>query len=786
MSAQKQVLWALIAFGCLAGAGWPSVRAEDAPLVVKVRKAIDRGVAFLRSEENGNGNWEKDRESLKVPGGVTSLAALALLNAGVKPDDSIIDRVLRYERSVEPAWTYGVALQIMVLAEAGRDQDRIQIQKNVNWLINSRLMQGNVCLGWTYRPGESPIPDNSNTQYALLGLHAGHQAGAAIDRDVWKSIQHFYITSQLTDGGWRYSVPHLANSSLTMTTAGISGLVISGMELNKGREELMPDGTAKYCGKYAENRPMSRALEWVGREFRVELPANTFYSLYGIERAGRLTGQRFFGGHDWYREGCEYLVRTQHLGQQETGYWRDPNRAMDYGPIISTSFALLFLSKGRTPILVSKMVHGPAGDWNNDRNDMRNLVGYASKEVFPKVPLAWQVFDADKLDLPTNESVLKVIREDLLPSPILYFNGHEAPEFTDVEKKLLRNYIEQGGFLFAEACCGRKQFDQGFRALMNDLFPNNPLQKLPPEHPIWSAHALVPPDAFPLEGIDYGCKTVVIYSPTDLSCQWEANDYQKEGRGKLAFRLGGNLVAYATGMEVPKPRLTDAEVVKEDPAGKIIPRGYLKVAQLRHAGDWQPAPRAMFNLLGRLRDTDHLDVDLETKAVQPSDSTLLEYKFLYMHGRGAFTYSPDALKNLRMDLETGGLLFADACCGKKAFDAAFREMVKRLWPDKPLEPIPLNDDLYSPELNSGTPIERVRCRIDSSKDSGSVQAGIGQYRDAAPALEGIKIGGRWVVIYSKYDIGCALENHPSPDCLGHDHDSAVRLGSAAVRYALKR
>jgi len=42
------------------------------------------------------------------------------------------------------------------------------------------------------------------------------------------------------------------------------------------------------------------------------------------------------------------------------------------------------------------------------------------------------------------------------------------------------------------------------------------------------------------------------------------------------------------------------------------------------------------------------------------------------------------------------------------------------------------------------------------------------------------------VIYSKYDLGCALEaKHPSPDCLGHDHESALRLASAAVLYALK-
>ena len=53
-------------------------------------------------------------------------------------------------------------------------------------------------------------------------------------------------------------------------------------------------------------------------------------------------------------------------------------------------------------------------------------------------------------------------------------------------------------------------------------------------------------------------------------------------------------------------------------------------------------------------------------------------------------------------------------------------------------------------------------------------------------LEAWKIDGRWVVIYSKYDLGCALEGHKSADCLGHDRESATRLASAVVLYSLRR
>jgi hypothetical protein len=744
-------------------------------LVDQVRKALDRGIQYLRDEEKGQGDWESvDQASVMMPGGWTSLAMLALLNAGVPPDDPVIERGLKYLRKLPPSKTYVVSLQTMVFAEAGRLEDRVRIQRNVDWLIDAMVRRDGKCKGWSY-DASMRFPDNSNTQYALLGLHAGKTAGVTIPREVWESIREYYLGSQ-RDGGWIYNLDDSRfqrDVTLTMTTAGLCGLLISGMELNSGREVLAADGTASNCGVYAESEPVKKALDWIGQNFRLEQPYNAFYNLYGIERAGRLSGQRFLGRHDWYREGCEYLVRTQ----KDDGSWHERNHR-DNWPVISTSFALLFLSKGRTAVLISKLVHGPGEDWNNDRYDARNVVDYATKEVFRKLPLAWQIFDAGRVDV-TNEEELTNLARELLQSPIVYFNGHESPRFSDIEERLIKTYVEQGGFLLAEACCGRKEFDQGFRELMKKLFPDNPLKKLSPEHPIWRAHAVVPPDAFKLEGIEYGCKTVVVYSPADLSCLWEANQYQT-GRGQQAFRLAGNIVAYATGMEPPKPRLTPADLVQEDGEDKQIPRGYLKVGQLRHDGDWQPAPNAMRNLMDHLRKRAHLDVDLRTKPVYASDPNLADYRFLYMHGRGNFSFSREAVDNLRMNLETGGLLFADACCGKKAFDSSFRDLAAQLFRDKKLEAIPRGDELYSKEINPET-IAVVRCRTEPPGDSGPAE-----FRDLPPRLEGIKLHNRWVIIYSKYDIGCALEKHQTTDCLGHDHASALKLGSAAVLYALKR
>jgi hypothetical protein len=248
-----------------------------------------------------------------------------------------------------------------------------------------------------------------------------------------------------------------------------------------------------------------------------------------------------------------------------------------------------------------------------------------------------------------------------------------------------------------------------------------------------------------------------------------------------AFELGANIIAYATGLEPPKPRLTEVQVFKADPREKKAPRGYLKVAQIKHEGKWRPAPQAMPNLMLEMRKLG-LDVALQTEEVRPLDRDFVEFKFLYMHGRGEFQFSdPGELKKFRFTLESGGLLLADACCGSKDFDRSFRDLMKQLWPKQSLEPIPLNDDLYSAELN-GTAITTVRCRREGP-DGKRADA---ELRTVPPQLEGIRSNGRWVVIYSKYDIGCALEQHQSTDCLGHDHDSAVTLGKAAVLYALRR
>jgi len=781
----------------------PTAEPASEALVDKVRDAIKKGVGFLRKQK---GNlWEDGFDvRLSHPGGWASLALLAMLNCGVPPNDPDIQKGLAYLRTVKQHQTYVVALQTMVFAQAGEAVDRERIQSNVDWLLKARGDNG-----WSYHGDKSMVPDNSNTQYALLGLHEGILAGAKVDARALEELRDFYLRTQ-TQRGWGYrarGVPGVKGveqfgdrPTLTMTTAGVCGLMITGMDLAVGKQVLHEDGSAKDCGKYEENKAVADGLNWIADRFPGRIDHNTvsalesvpFYCLYGIERTGRLTGRRYFGEHDWYRVGCDYLVRIQ----KEDGSWEGNgiHRQLDHQPIVATSFALLFLSKGRTPILITKLAHGEAEGWNNKRSDCRHLVEFASRELFKKQPLAWQVFDVRKWD--ANEELVKTLAAELLPSPIVYLNGHTL-RVSDQQRLILQEYLDNGGFLFAEACCGSPPFARQFRGLMQKMFPDNELTRVPADHPVWYASgkfALKPGDRdeYPcLYGIQQGCKWVVMYSKHPLAGYYEANQHQ-EGRGKIAFQLGANIIAYATGLEAPRPRLTEVAVVRDDVKGLPAKRGYLEVGQLAHDGDWKPAPRAMRFLMEECRKTG-LDVLLSTAQVRLSDNVELanqpnapikkieDVRFFYLHGRRDFNPSRTAMQKLRFNLESGGTLFADACCGSKAFDESFRKFMEQLWADKKLklEPIPLGDELYSKELN-GAAIKTVRCRREGP-DGKRASTG---YQDVPPALEGIKENGRWLVIYSRYDIGCALEKHGSTDCLGHDFASAALLGKAAVLYAL--
>jgi hypothetical protein len=814
-------------------------RAQPAPikpeeeLVNKVRAAIERGTEFLRKRQNPQGNWEGLALTLvaDMEGGSTALITLALLNCGKKPDDPAMAKALDYLAGLPPRKTYVVGLQNMVFAEAHRPKDLPIIQRNADWLVEKAIGYkggGGELLGWSYGQTGGTLADNSNTQYALLGLYAAKQAGAKIEDKHWTAIQKYYKNNQADAGSWKYhngKTDPERNSregaSFTMSVAGVCGLFIAGMGLDKSGQKLdLASGVAASCGVYNENDAIARGMNWIAANFNFDQGKSIAYNVYGIERLGRLSGQRFIGKYDWYREGCQFLVNKQdpQNGSIKVG------QGLDASEELSTAFSLLFLSKGRTPVLISKFAWGEFRDagngtfremnvgaqgevnWNRKHNDTRHLVEFASRELFKGAPLSWQVYDIRRQNVDTDEKVLAEVGV-LLQSPLLYLNGHGRMPFVGlpgslltIEEKILQKYVEEGGFILAEACCGDEEFAASFRDLMKRIFKGSDLRRLPETHAVWTTFFKDEGLAqfAGLEGLERGCRTVVVFSPIPLAGYWEEHRFMPQPgkpparptdpgyRGEMSYKLAGNIIAYATGLELPKPKLTTTKLLDPNLLDKGPIRGLFQVAQLKGPGEDAPAPSAMRNLMAYMKVKTRLDVALKTKSLFPGDDPLFQYKFMYLHGRKVLNWSDVDIENVKSNLATGGLLLADAGCNGfdawHKFDASFRGICKKMFPDSPLQVIPATDPLLGAKMNGGAAITSIRCRRERTDGNGPEAA----MRNYAPYLEGVKVDGRWVIVYSKYDIGCALEGHKAADCLGHDKESALKLASAVVLYSLKR
>lgn len=734
----------------------------------EVERSLRSGVRYLKSQQRADGSWNDAVDN--APSGTTSLVTLALLTAGEPANSPTMVRALTYLRNFGPEElnnTYAVSLQTMALAAADPQRDLLRITANVEWLERAQIKPGDRVPwpgSWTYTATKSRHGDNSNSQYALLGLNAASEVGVPVSPQVWTLARRYWEGCQRADGGWPYFTGDPQGATGSMTCAGISSLIITGLRRFQGQETLEGDEIAN-CGKGGINVNLQRGIDWMASHFGVNENFGNgltwrYYYLYGLERAGRLTGQRFFGNHDWYREGAERLVRDQDPVQ---GYWQGSGAVEHIQFVVTSSFAVLYLAKGRSPVLINKLRHGPGNDWNNDVDDIRNLVSIVSrdwKDILGGQVLTWQVVDPNQATV-----------EDMLQAPIVYFNGHQAPEFTSEGKQNLRSYIEQGGFLFAEACCGKEEFDRGFKELMKEIFPDDGygLHPLAEDHAVWRARHVLSPDVHPLWGIEHGCRTVVIYSPGDLSCYWNQAENSPSNPAVIkAQRVGQNVVDYATGRELPAHKLEVREV--RDFKADTPRRGALHIAKLRHAGDWNIAPLAIPNLTTSLRQKLGLDVVINHRELFPQDPNIAHYPLIYQHGRAAFTFSKEDMDMIRKHLDPGGgTLFADAACGSPAFDASFRKFVAAMLPNYPLVPIPPEDELYSKKVG-----------FDLADVQYTKAAGGGR---AHPQLEGIKIDGHWAVIYSKYDIGCALERQLGLDCKGYSHESALRIATNIVIYS---
>ena len=745
----------------------------------QVLDSIDRGIAYLKREQSLKGNWN---EMAGYTGGVTALATLALLNAGVPADDPTIVKALEYLRGLKLERTYVVALQTMVFAAADPKKDMVAIDRNVRWLEANQITAADRKGAWSY-PG--PGGDNSNSQFAVLALYDAQSVGAKVRRQTWQLAADYWRNTQNDDGSWGY-VPGDAGSG-SMTCAGIGALATSTAALESG-DAAVERGRVICCRPHQEDHALERAVNWLAQHFSVRgnpRPAGSgfaclYYYLYGLERTGRLTARRFIGDHDWYREGAEELVRQQ---DALSHYWRG-NWHAEQQPHISTALALLFLAKGRRPVVMAKLEYGQPEHWNQHRRDAANLVAYTERAW--KLGLTWQTVNAEHASV-----------EDLLQSPVLYISGSRAIALLPYANKL-RDYVDRGGFIFAEACCGDShRFDESFRQLMAAVFPEPEykLQQVTPGHPIWNMEEKVRPESpyfGKLWSVEYGCRTSVVYSTEDLSCYWELaqpgrpTKYPEAVDQRIddALAIGINVLTYATNRE-PKGKEQSFELpLADDAKNSQGNRGFIEITKLYHGGGCNDAPGALLNLVraasaGELQ----LQVRAAPEMIGIGDANLFRYPLLFMHGRRDFRFTPAERTRLAQYLERGGTLMGDAICASKPFATALRRELAETLPNHSIERIPPDDPIFTTAYG-GFDIRQVMLR-DPESTAGARPLAT-RTRQVEPLLEGIRLGDRWAVIFSPYDISCALEEHEAFGCRGYTRQDAARIGLNVLLYLLNQ
>jgi hypothetical protein len=389
----------------------PNTSAEVDP----VNRAIDRGVAALKKAVRGGQREENLSNSSArgyarfangdMQVGVTALATLTLMECGVAANDPAVEKRLPTLRqaSIKATHTYTLALLILVFDRVG-DPDDVPLIHS----LALRLLAGQYYAdGWSYycppatadeikkltklvkeRPAEprekmdpkaTPLPgdvqeqlkqlakrrrdvtpnaenfqgrgDNSNTQFAVLGLWTARRYGIPIGPALAAAETRFR-KSQGADGGWGY-VPSARGEATkdTGTTPSMTcaALMVLGMAYAHAAETARETNPNAEVPDFARDPAIRAGFTYLAGGVGQPLGARGrlmpkmagytqtgYYYLWSLERVGVGYNLRVIGNKDWYAWGAATLVASQ----EADGYWQH-----EYGYVVDTCFALLFLKR---------------------------------------------------------------------------------------------------------------------------------------------------------------------------------------------------------------------------------------------------------------------------------------------------------------------------------------------------------------------------------------------------------------------------------------------------------
>ncbi len=124
---------------------------------------------------------------------------------------------------------------------------------------------------------------------------------------------------------------------------------------------------------------------------------------------------------------------------------------------------------------IAQIQYGGGGDWYGDATVIRNWLQFLRART--------------DIDAAEDRAIIKLTEHTLYQYPMLYLVGHGNILFTESEVEALRDYLMQGGFLFVNDDYG---LDESYRREMQRIFPEQTLQPIPNEHPIYNCFYELP------------------------------------------------------------------------------------------------------------------------------------------------------------------------------------------------------------------------------------------------------------------------------------------------------
>jgi hypothetical protein len=136
--------------------------------------------------------------------------------------------------------------------------------------------------------------------------------------------------------------------------------------------------------------------------------------------------------------------------------------------------------------------------------------------------------------------------------PFMFLTGAGSIPVTAADVKVLRDYLLDGGMLFADA--GSPQFHTSFLALMAAVFPDRQLVTIADDDPIFQAPFTFPNGAPPLWhhggyralGIKHKNRWAVFYHPGDINDAWKTGGSgMSRDLCDQSYKLGVNIIYHA-------------------------------------------------------------------------------------------------------------------------------------------------------------------------------------------------------------------------------------------------